>query len=332
MTGHHEFLVNPDGSGNRLDRFLVMCLENPSRSLIQEWLEKGLCLLNGKICQKASIRLKTGDRVELEIPEPVLAVLNREGFPLPIVHETASYLVVVKPAGLLTHPGGPHDSRQSVAGIFASRVTPESFSALDSVSEPAAGKEVLEEDATFYSSAEAEVFRPGIVHRLDRDTSGLLILALTPSSRDYFSSAFKNREIQKTYRAIVRGVIREDSGEIDAPLGRSRGGDRKKFEVLEGGRSSQTSFQILDRCANFTEVQVFPKTGRTHQIRVHFQYIGHPLVNDPLYCRKTVNLSQEGQLLSAESIAFRCPDSGERVSLHTEPDLRFAEFRKKFWE
>ncbi|MFC1743946.1 RluA family pseudouridine synthase [Candidatus Riflebacteria bacterium] len=299
------FEVVPDFNGMRLDIFLQKIKPEYSRSYFQSLIKKGLCCLNNCVV-KANTKVKVGDEVKVFFPEISPIIFNQLDIPLKIIFQTDSYLVIEKPPGLITHPG-PDDSRPSVAGIISNRYQ-------------------IEDEEGFNS------FRPGIVHRLDKDTSGLLIIAFNPKSKAYFSQLFKERSVRKCYRAIVKGVITENEGEIDAPIGRQRGNKMLKWQVLQGGRDSLTRFSVLKRSKRFTEVKIFPHSGRTHQIRVHFQFIGHPLVNDPLYSRKHWNLSVPGQLLCAEFLSFPCPQSKKILSFSCQPDSRFEEFYRTFWD
>ena len=264
----------------RLDRFLAGQELGLSRARLQRLIREGNVTLNDGPT-KASAMVRAGDRISLLVPAPKPLKLMAERIPLDIVYEDAHLVVVDKPAGLTVHPAPGHASGTLVNALLA-----------------------LYPDLPGIGGWQ----RPGIVHRLDKDTSGLMVVAKTDQAHHSLSQQIQEREVRKGYTALVMGTVVDDEGLIDAPIGRDSH-HRKRMAVVEGGRSSQTRYVVVGRNDNYTLVEVFPTTGRTHQIRVHFASIGHPLVGDELYGGKSTLLSR--QFLHAHLLGFEHPDLGE---------------------
>lgn len=286
----------------RLDAFLAQVAPELSRSGAQKLIEQGNVLLNGKKCKKND-RLAPGDQVSVTIPEPVqTGILPRE-IPLEIVYEDADVLVINKPKGLVVHPAPGHQDDTLVNGLM--------YAMGDNL-----------------SGINGEL-RPGIVHRIDKDTSGLLAVAKNDYAHTMLASQLKDHSMARTYEAIVCGSFREDSGTVDAPIGRHPT-DRKKMCVTQRmGRNAVTHWEVVQRYRGYTHVRCRLETGRTHQIRVHMAYIGHPILGDMVYGHKKKELGQESQCLHAGALCFRHPRDGRPVMVYAPLPEYFTQVIEK---
>ena len=299
MTERHTHNVRSDEAGQRLDVFLVRSDLVPSRAAAQRLITDGHVHVNGDIATKRHT-VRAGDRVEVFVPPPVPSQLVPEAIPLDIRFEDAHLIVLAKPAGLVVHPARGHASGTLVHALLAHT-----------------------EDL----GTQAGDDRPGIVHRLDKDTSGLMMVAKDDETQVALSEALKVRSIERRYVALVHGYVAPDAGLVDAPIARHTR-DRMRMAVSshEGAKQSVTTFRVLERFMagryddGYTLVECKLYTGRTHQIRVHMQYIKHPVVGDPLYGRghPKADLGLNRQFLHAYRIAFDHPLTGERIDL-TDP-------------
>ncbi|MDO4903000.1 MAG: RluA family pseudouridine synthase [Limosilactobacillus sp.] len=273
--------IDQDMTG-RIDKVLAQQFDQFSRSHLQKWIEEGHVLVNGQAV-KPKYKLAVGDEVVIQPEEPQKIDLEPEDIPLDIVYEDDDVVVVNKPQGMVVHPAPGHPGHTLV-------------------------------NALLYHCPLSTIngeFRPGIVHRIDKDTSGLLMVAKNDMAHQSLADQLKAKSNKREYVALVHGVINQDSGTIDAPIGRSRK-DRKKMAVVEDGRHAVTHFKVLKRYRHYTLVSCRLETGRTHQIRVHMKSIGHPLAGDPLYGpRKT--LPGNGQYLHARELGFTHPRTGEQL-------------------
>ena len=280
-----------DRDGERLDRFVARSLPELTRSRVRRLIDGGLVTVDGLLPAKAGAPLASGQRVRVTVPPPEPSELEPEAVPLRIVYEDGDLLVVDKPAGMTVHPAPGHASGTLVHALLAH--CPE-------------------------IALVGESGRPGIVHRLDKDTSGLIIVAKTETARAALARQLKEREVEKTYLALVEGRLREREGVIDAPIGRHRA-QRKKMAVVHGGREARTRYRVVREVAGRSLVEVSPETGRTHQIRVHFAAIGHPVAGDRVYGRPpkadATLPSLRRQFLHAQRLAFRHPRTGQRLEL-----------------
>ncbi|MEN3335633.1 MAG: rRNA synthase [Blastocatellia bacterium] len=289
--------VSSDAAGARLDAFVAGGLSDISRTRIQRAIEDGDVLVNEHTA-KSSYRVRAGDRIEIDLPEPPPVELVPEAIPLNIVYEDDDLIVVDKPAGLVIHPGAGQE-----AGTLANALVYH-FNEL---------------------SRTAGRIRPGIVHRIDKETSGLLVVAKNDVTHEKLSEQFRNREVFKLYVTLVYGRMSERQGEIEARLGRSPH-HRTRMAVLRGGagRAAHTIFEVAERYTEFTLLKVQIKTGRTHQIRVHMAHIGHPVVGDAAYGGGRDNTVRDAlmkreiralgrQFLHSAQLAFVHPRSGERL-------------------
>lgn len=297
----HVFQVDAPDAGARLDVFLAAHLTNISRARLQRLIADDGVTLNDRVVAKPAHKLRAGDRIELEIHETNFArELAPENIPLDIVYEDNDLLVVNKSAGLIVHPGAG-----AASGTLANALA-HHFAQLPKGSDSTGG-----------------ALRPGIVHRIDRDTSGLLVVAKTETAHENLSDQFRARTIFKSYVALAHGVFKTESGRIDEPLGRDPR-HRTRMAVVRGARSALTLYRVQWRYARLTLLDVEIKTGRTHQIRVHLAWLKHPVVGDELYGAgrdQTVTDAQlrarigalDRQFLHAEKLGFRHPRSGDEM-------------------
>ena len=272
--------------GERLDAFLSRSAEGLSRSAAQKLIADGNVLLNGRPARKND-RLRVGDSVELTIPEPREVDIAPKQMPLDIVYEDEDVAVINKPKGLVVHPAAGHQDDTLVNGLL--------YAMGDSL-----------------SGINGEL-RPGIVHRIDKDTSGLLAIAKNDLAHTVLASQLKDHSMARTYEAIVCGSFKEDSGTVDAPIGRHPT-DRKKMCVTQrNSKSAVTHWEVVERFRGYTHISCRLETGRTHQIRVHMAYIGHPILGDTVYGHKKPELGQDSQCLHAGALCFRHPRDGRPV-------------------
>ena len=276
----------------RLDQFLST-LEEPeiSRSYASKLIKDDRIQLNGKSC-KASSKVKEGDELLIDMPEPVSLDVVAEDIPLDIVYEDEDFLIVNKPKGMVVHPAAGHYQGTLVNAVMNH-----------------CGQEL---------STINGVMRPGIVHRIDKNTTGLLVVCKNDKAHKSLAEQLKEHSITRKYVAIVCGNIKEDSGTVDAPLGRSKK-DRKKQAIdMVDGRDAVTHFRVLERFSDYTLVECILETGRTHQIRVHMASIGHPVLGDDVYGPKKCPFTLEGQCLHAKVLGFIHPSTGEYVEFDSE--------------
>lgn len=278
--------LTADQNGERLDAFLSRQGDNLSRSAAQKLIEAGAVRLNGRLPKKND-RLNLGDTVEYTIPEPKEVDIAPKDIPLEIVYEDEDVAVINKPKGLVVHPAAGHQDDTLVNGLL--------YAMGDSL-----------------SGINGEL-RPGIVHRIDKDTSGLLAIAKNDLAHTVLASQLKDHSMARTYEAIVCGSFREDSGTVDAPIGRHPT-DRKKMCVTQrNSKPAVTHWEVVERFRGYTHIRCRLETGRTHQIRVHMAYIGHPILGDTVYGHKKPELGQSSQCLHAGALCFRHPRDGRPV-------------------
>jgi len=270
----------------RLDKYLTQVLPQFSRAYLQKLIGQGYILVNG---QKAKVnqRLNKADRITVELP-PSPAHPLAEPISLAIVYEDEDILVIDKPAGLTVHPAPGHPSHTLVNAVLAH------YPGL---------------------ATSNELIRPGLIHRLDKDTSGLIVIAKSDFAREYLAAQFKNRTVTKGYLVLVKGRLSPEQGVIEAPIGRDPR-SRRKMAIVKTGKEASTQYQVRKYLDNYTLVEVAPLTGRTHQIRVHLSAIGYPVVGDPVYGIKSAHLNR--QFIHAYRLGFRLP-STEQYQEFTSP-------------
>jgi len=301
MNEKEIFTVTAEEAGQRLDGFLAEAMEELSRSRIQSLCQDGMITVNGKAAKKNQ-KLKGGDVIEVELPAPIPTEIVPQDIPLDIIYEDDSVLVINKPKGMVVHPAPGHPDGTIVNAVM--------FHCGERLS--GIGGEL----------------RPGIVHRSDKDTSGLLMIAKNDKAHAALSAQLKDKSLARVYEAIVLGNLKEEKGTIDAPIGRSLR-DRKKMAVVEGGRPAVTHYETVARYNGYCHVRCHLETGRTHQIRVHMASIGHPLAGDEVYGRGREKTGLEGQCLHAGRIRFIHPDTGEAMEFSCPMPDYFTQFEEK---
>ncbi|MBQ5329380.1 MAG: RluA family pseudouridine synthase [Oscillospiraceae bacterium] len=296
--------VPEEADGARADKFLADAIDYLTRSALQKLISVGNVEIGGKAIAKSRI-LKEGEDITVLIPDAVSLDVEAEDIPLNIYYEDDDLLVVYKPKGMVVHPApGNHNGTLVNALLWHCK---DSLSGINGV------------------------LRPGIVHRIDKDTSGLLLVAKNDFAHVHLAEQIKEHSLNRIYQTIVYGVNMPDEGDIDAPIGRSTK-DRKKMAIIDGGRSAQTHYSVVKRYSGFTHVQCKLKTGRTHQIRVHMAYLGHPVAGDAVYGPKNVITQLNGQCLHAGTIGFIHPRTGEYMEFTAPLPEYFTEFERKLVE
>jgi len=291
-----ETIVVKEGN-IRLDVYISQNFQELSRTMIQKLNESGDVQVNG-VKKKLSYKVQVGDNITIHIPEVKETNLKPQEIPIEVIYEDDDIIVVNKPKGLVVHPANGNPDGTLVNAIMA--MCKESLSGI--------GGEL----------------RPGIVHRLDKDTSGLLIVAKNDKAHIAMSEQIKDRKVKKIYIALVRGVIGEDEATIDMPIGRSTK-DRKKMAVTKNGKQAITHFRVLKRYPKYTLLEIKIDTGRTHQIRVHMAEVGHPVIGDTVYSNGKNSFGVEGQMLHARSLEFAHPITGKTMHLIAELPQYFKE-------
>lgn len=294
--------VKEEENGFRLDRFINFRCQELTRSAAEKLILSGEVYLNGKSAQK-SAKVKPGDLVEFVIPEPVKLDVVPENIPLDILYEDNDLLVVNKPKGMVVHPAAGNYTGTLVNALL--------YHCGDSL------------------SGINGVIRPGIVHRIDKETSGLLIVAKNDTSHRKLAEQIKAHSFTRMYEAVVHGNMKMDMGTVNAPIGRHPT-DRKRMAVTEkNSRNAVTHYTVLDRFPGYTHMQLKLETGRTHQIRVHMAYLGHPVAGDPIYGPKKPEPGLQGQCLHARIIGFIHPSTGEYMEFDSGLPVYFTDFLKK---
>ena len=296
--------VPEEFDGTRADKFLAEAIDHLTRSALQKLISAGNVEIEGKAIAKSRV-LKEGEDISVLIPDAVSLDVEAEDIPLDIYYEDDDLLVVYKPKGMVVHPApGNHNGTLVNALLWHCK---DSLSGINGV------------------------LRPGIVHRIDKATSGLLLVAKNDFAHVHLAEQIKEHSLNRIYQTIVYGVNMDDEGDVDAPIGRSTK-DRKKMAIVEGGRTAQTHYSVVKRYSGFTHVQCKLKTGRTHQIRVHMAYIGHPVAGDAVYGPKNVITQLNGQCLHAGTIGFIHPRTGEYMEFTAPLPEYFTEFERKLVE
>ncbi len=297
-----KYLVPEEQEDVRIDRYLAESCESLSRSYIQKLLKNGEVLVDGKAV-KASYRVCPGDQVLVDIPEAVQPEIQAQDMELDILYEDSDVILVNKPKGMVVHPAAGHLNDTLVNGLMAH--CRDQLSGINGV------------------------MRPGIVHRIDMDTTGVLIACKNDFAHNQIAAQLKEHSITRKYLAVVHGVIKEDEGTVDAPIGRHPV-ERKKMSVNEkNGRHAVTHYRVLRRFSGYTYIECQLETGRTHQIRVHMASIGHPLVGDEVYGPRKCPFSLQGQTLHAAVLGFIHPRTGEYLEFWAPLPEYFEKLLKK---
>ena len=294
-------MVLPEQAGERLDRYLSEAMQ-ATRAAAQGWLTLG-CVDIGGVTRAKNYKVKAGDVVTVRIPDPVSCDILPEDIPLDIVYEDNDLLVVNKPRGMVVHPAAGHTSGTLVNALMAH--CGDSLSGINGV------------------------LRPGIVHRIDKDTSGLLIVAKNDAAHQGLAEQIKAHSFSRVYEAVVRGHMKQPSGTVDAPIGRHPT-ERKRMAVTpEHSRPARTHYEVLAEYPGYSHLRLRLETGRTHQIRVHMAYLGHPVAGDPVYGGRHRAPEPEGRCLHAREIGFVHPITGEQLSFTSPLPDYFTDFLRR---
>lgn len=288
------FTIETDDVNKRVDVFLNEEMEDISRSALQKNIEKGNITVNGEKISK-NYKLRIGDIVEAELPPPENIDIVPEDIPLDIMYEDDDLIVINKPQNMVVHPAPGHYTGTLVNALM--------FHCGDNL------------------SGINGVLRPGIVHRIDKDTSGVLVIAKSDLAHKGLSEQLAEHSMKRVYNAIVYNSFSEESGTVDRNIDRSKNDRKKMAVVMQGGRNAVTHYKVIEKLGKYTWVELQLETGRTHQIRVHMSYIGHPLLGDPVYGSKKCPFNLNGQVLHAKVLGFIHPRTGEYMEFNSElPD------------
>ncbi len=293
-------IVDEDTTKKRIDAYLSEN-EEYSRMAIQRLINDGKIIVNGKKI-KASYKVQNGDKIKIEEEKPKEIELKAQNIPLEVLYEDNDIIVVNKPKGMVVHPANGNPDGTLVNAIMA--ICKGSLSGI--------GGEI----------------RPGIVHRLDKNTSGAIIIAKNDKAHIALSNQLKNHEIKKTYFALVRGIVKESNATINMPIARSKN-DRKKMAVDKNGKEAITHFKVLERFDDCTLLEVNIETGRTHQIRVHLSHIGYPIIGDDVYSNGKNRWNVKGQCLHAKSLDFKHPITGKQIHIEAPLPKYFTDILKE---
>ena len=300
-----KIIVDEENIGKRIDSFIPYIKEDISRSMVQKLIEQKNIKVNGKET-KHSYKLKLNDQIEIAVPKAKKIDLKAQNIPLEVIYEDEDIIVINKPKGMVVHPANGNPDGTLVNAVM--NICKDSLSGI--------GGEI----------------RPGIVHRLDKDTSGAIIVAKNDRAHIGLSNQLKNHEVKKTYLALVRGIIKENEATINMPIARSKK-DRKKMDVDKDGKEAITHFKVLERYKNkYTLLQINLETGRTHQIRVHLSHIGYPIIGDEVYSNGKNEWNITGQCLHAWKLEFKHPVSGKKINLEAKIPKYFKNIIKELEE
>lgn len=299
----YEIEIDAEQQGVRIDLVLSTALEETSRSFIQKLFEKEKISVNGKICDSKKYKVKIGDCIEISIPEPEILAVEAEDIPLDIVYEDEDVLVVNKPKGMVVHPAVGNYN-----GTLVNAIMYHCGDRLSSIN---------------------GVIRPGIVHRIDKDTSGLLMIAKNDAAHESLSKQLAEHSITRKYRALVYHNFKEDEGTVDAPIGRDPKNRLRQAVTDQNSKHAVTHYRILERFGAYTLIEAELETGRTHQIRVHMAHLKHPLVGDVVYGPKKHTIKADGQMLHAKVLGFIHPRTGEYMEFDSDLPAYFEDILNK---
>jgi len=291
-----ELCIVSDVENERIDAYIARQLEEMSRSSVQKLIADGMITVNNKSI-KANYKLKKNDEINILIPEPEPLDIAAEDIPIDIVYEDDDLAVINKPQGMVVHPAPGHHTGTLVNGLMYHLKNLSSING---------------------------VMRPGIVHRLDKNTSGMMLVAKNDKSHNFLAKCLKEHSINRIYYALVEGNIKDDEGVVDAPLGRSEKDRKKRTVTTKNSKNAVTNYWVVERYGKYTLLKLKLQTGRTHQIRVHMKYIAHPVVGDDVYGSKTNKFGLNGQLLHSKTVGFIHPSTGEYMEFDSELPEYFA--------
>ncbi|WP_312699638.1 RluA family pseudouridine synthase [Sedimentibacter sp.] len=285
-----EICIVSDAENERIDAYIARQLEEMSRSSVQKLIADGMITVNNKSI-KANYKLKKNDEINIIIPEPEPLDIAAEDIPIDIVYEDDDLAVINKPQGMVVHPAPGHHTGTLVNSLMYHLKNLSSING---------------------------VMRPGIVHRLDKNTSGMMLVAKNDKSHNFLAKCLKEHSINRIYYALVEGNIKDDEGVVDAPLGRSEKDRKKRTVTTKNSKNAVTNYWVVERYGKYTLLKLKLQTGRTHQIRVHMKYIAHPVVGDDVYGSKTNKFGLNGQLLHSKTVGFIHPSTGEYMEFDSE--------------
>lgn len=295
-----DFIIDEEAVNIRLDVFISNSFEDMSRSYIQKLIEDKNVMVNGQF-KKSNYKLRLHDSIYIELPELKELVVEAENIPLDILYEDEDIVVVNKEQGMVVHPA-PGNYKGTLVNALLYHC--KDLSGINGV------------------------IRPGIVHRIDKDTSGILVIAKNDKAHKKLAEQLKDHSMKREYIALIEGNLKEEEGTVDKPLGRNPK-NRLKMAVIEGGRTAITHYKVINRYTNFTLVKCILETGRTHQIRVHMAFINHPLVGDPVYGFAKQKIKVKGQMLHAKKLGFIHPSTGKYIEFESELPEYFKEIIEK---
>lgn len=299
----YSFIIDQDNQSTRIDSVLSLLLPDTSRSFIQKLIEDGNLTVNGKTCTKKKYLVTAGEEIKIRIPEPEQLKIEAENIPLEIVYEDDDVLVVNKPKGMVVHP-----AVGNYTGTLVNAVMYHCGERLSSIN---------------------GVIRPGIVHRIDKDTSGLLMIAKNDMAHESLSAQLAAHSITRRYTALVYDNLVQDEGTVDTPIGRDPANRLRQAVTAQNSKRAVTHWRVLERFGRYTLIEARLETGRTHQIRVHMAYSKHPLVGDPVYGPKKQSLTQDGQMLHAGVLGFVHPRTGDYMEFTAPLPAYFTEILQK---
>lgn len=301
----YELTAGPESDGERLDVFINEFISDLTRSHIQKLIKSENVRVNEKIITKSAYKICLDDRIILDLPPAVELQIEAQDIPLDVLYEDDDVLVVNKPKGMVVHPAAGHYKDTLVNAIL--------FHCKSNL------------------SGINGVLRPGIIHRIDKDTTGSLIVCKNDFSHTFLAEQLKEHSLGRIYKAIVIGSVKDDEGTISAPIGRHHT-ERKKMAVVSDGKEAITHYKVLERFPGYTFMQFQLETGRTHQIRVHMAHIGHPLLGDEIYGGKNSHFKTEGQTLHAQTISFVHPQNKKRIMVEAPLPEYFNKILNKLRE
>lgn len=299
----YQVIISEQQEGRRIDQLLSESFAELSRSFLQKLIKDGFITVDGKVCTSKKLLLKKQQNVEVRVPEPEILHVEAEDIPLDIRYEDDDLLIVNKPRGMVVHPAAGNYS-----GTLVNAVMHHCGDSLSSIN---------------------GIIRPGIVHRIDKDTSGLLMIAKNDAAHRLLAQQLAEHSITRAYRAIVYNNFKEDEGTVDAPIGRDPKNRLRQAVTQTNSKRAVTHYRVLERLGAFTYIEARLETGRTHQIRVHMAHIRHPLVGDPLYGPSKNPFGINGQLLHARLLGFQHPATGAYMEFESEPPEEFRQVLDK---